>query len=174
MVEFIKNSDDYGLFILEGDIGGDDWITDHDHIKEFDQDLATSGTNFIFLPYSVRIKQSPEFIIDIIDFFMGEGADVSLGEGHFLFTVEGRYGGSSEQNRTDRMQNLLLLYANHLKYSTNPLYIGYRKKGEVWEPFMNATPAVKYHLKGKLIYADYQRSNIANFYNWKIVFRGVL
>lgn len=173
MVEFIKNSGDYGIFILEGDVGGDDWLGDHDHIKEFDQELATPGTNFIHLPYTSRIRQSPEFIFDIIDFFNGEAADTSLGEGHWLFVSEGRFGGVDEDQRNSKMKHLIKLYMKHLKSSDEFLYLGNRKIGEVWEPFINASESTKYYLQGKLIYADYQRSNLANFYNWKVVFRGV-
>ena len=174
MVSFIKNSTNYGLFILESEsVGNDDWETDHSHIKEADWDLYTEGTEGIFLPYAADLKHKPEFTFDIIDFFMGVGVDISIGEGHDLLIVNGRFGGTSESNRNTKMANLLLLYMKHLKTSDEQLYIGYRKKGEVWEPFVNPTPAIVYYLKGKLIDASYERSEDELYYNWKVVFRGV-
>ncbi len=174
MVEFIKNSTNYGVFILESDsVSNDDWKTDHDHIKEADWDLYTEGTEGIFLPYAGEMKHSPEFSMDIMDFFMGQAVDLSIGEGHDIIIFSGRFGGASETVRNTKMANLLLLYAKHLKLDTEVLYIGYRKKGEVWEPFFNATPAIVYYLKGKLIHASYERGEDELFYNWKIAFRGI-
>lgn len=174
MVSFIKNSTNYGLFILESDsVNNDDWVTDHDHPKEADWDLYTEGTEGIFLPYAGEMQHVPEFSFDIIDFFKGEAADVSMGEGHDLLILEGQYGGTSETTRNTKMANLLLLYWKHLQSSEEILYLGYRKRGEVWEPFINPTPAIKYYMKGKLIMATYRRSKEQNYYNWKIIFRGV-
>ncbi len=174
MASFIKNSTNYGLFILESEgVNNDDWQGDHDHIKEADWDLYTEGTEGMFLPYAGEIKHKPEFMFDVIDFFMGEGVDISVGEGHDLMMFNGRFGGSNETERNTKMANLLLLYAKHLKLSDEVLYIGYRKKGEVWEPFFNATPAIVYYLKGKLINVSYERSEDELFYNWKVVFRGI-
>ncbi|KKM48231.1 hypothetical protein LCGC14_1557860 [marine sediment metagenome] len=174
MVEFIKNSTNYGLFILESDgVNNDDWETDHSHIKEADWDLYTEGTEGIFLPFAGSIKHTPAFNIDVMDFFMGAGVDVSLGEGHDLFMVNGRFGGASETIRNTKMENLLLLYFKHLKLDTEVLYLGYRKRGEIWEPFIDITPAVVYFLKGKLINASYERAEDELYYNWKVVFRGV-
>ncbi|BDI54906.1 MAG: hypothetical protein [Thorarchaeia virus VerdaV2] len=173
MVSFIKNSTNYGLFILEHAAGNDNtWIADGG-INEADWDLYTEGTDGIHLPYAGEIKHAPEFEFDIIDFFMGAGADISMGMGHDLFILNGRYGGATETIRNAKMANLLLLYAKHLKASTEVLYLGYRKKGEVWEPFFDTTPATVYYLKGKLIHASYERGEDELFYNWKIVFRGV-
>ena len=174
MVSYIKNSTNYGLFILESDgVSNDDWEGDHSHIKEADWDLYTEGTESIFLPYSGEIKHRPEFIIDIIDFFMGAGVDISVGEGHDLIIFTGRFGGATETIRNTKMANLLLLFASHLKLDTEVLYLGYRKKGEVWEPFFDTTPSIVYFLKGKLIHASYERSEDELYYNWRVVFRGV-
>lgn len=174
MVSFIKNSTNYGLFILESDgVNNDDWKTDHDHIKEADWDLYTEGVEGIFLPYAGEIKHKPNYIFDVIDFFMGVAVDISIGEGHDIFMVNGRFGGSSETERNTKMANLLLLYKKHLLNTTEVLHIGYRKRGEIWEPFVNDTPAIVYYLPGKLINASYERSEDELFYNWQIVFRGV-
>ncbi|KKM06427.1 hypothetical protein LCGC14_1744120 [marine sediment metagenome] len=174
MVEFIKNSTNYGLFILESEaVNNDDWKTDHDHIKEADWDLYTEGTEGIFLPYAGELKHKPTFVFDIIDFYMGAGVDISVGEGHDLLIVNGRFGGTSESNRNTKMANLILLFMKHLTTADEQLYIGYRKKGEVWEPFINTTPAIVYYLKGKLIDASYERSEDELYYNWRVVFRGV-
>ena len=173
MVSFIKNSTNYGLFILEHAAGNDNtWIADGG-IKEADWDLYTEGVEGIHLPYAGEIKHTPTFEFDIIDFFMGEGADISMGVGHDLIVLNGRYGGATETIRNTKMANLLLLYMKHLKASTEVLYLGYRKRGEIWEPFVNSTPATVYYLKGKLINASYERAEDELFYNWKIVFRGV-
>jgi len=174
LVSFIKNSINYGLFILESEVvNNDDWKTDHDHIKEADWDLYTEGTEGIFLPYAGDIKHKPEFMFDIIDFFMGAGVDISQGEGHDLIMFNGRFGGASETIRNTKMANLLLLYAKHLKTDNEILYLGYRKKSEIWEPFVNTTPAIVYYLQGKLIDASYERAEDELYYNWRIVFRGV-
>lgn len=175
MVSYIKNSTNYGVFILESDgVNNDDFVTDHaGAIKEADWDLYTEGTEGIFLPYAGSMKHKPEFNFDIMDFFMGAGADVSMGEGHDLIIMDGRYGGASETVRNTKMANLLLLYAKHLKASDEVLYFGYRKKGEIWEPFFNTTPAITYYLPGKLIDASYERAEDELYYNWKIVFRGI-
>jgi len=174
LVEFIKNSTNYGLFILQSEaVGNDDWKTDHDHIKEADWDLYTEGTEGIFLPFAGNMKHRPEFMFDIIDFFVGTAVDVSTGEGHDLIILSGRFSGASETIRNTKMANLLLLFAKHLKSSDEQLYLGYRKRGEVWEPFINATPAIVYYLQGKLIHASYERSEDELYYNWRIVFRGV-
>ena len=173
MVNEIKDTTYYGLFILEHAVGNDNtWIADGG-MKYADWDLYTEGTEGIFLPYISNMKRNPEFSFDIIDFFMGAGADISMGEGHDLIIFEGRYGGASETVRNAKMANLLLLYAKHLKASAEVLYLGYRKKGEIWEPFFDTTPATVYYLKGKLIHASYERAEDELFYNWKIVFRGV-
>jgi len=174
LASFIKNSTNYGLFILESDgVNNDDWKGDHDHIKEADWDLYTEGTEGIFLPYAGDIKHKPNFTIDIIDFFMGAGVDISLGEGHDIFIINGRFGGASETVRNTKMANLLLLYMKHITQADEILYLGYRKKGEIWEPFINATPAIVYYLQGKLINASYERSEDELYYNWQVVFRGV-
>ncbi|KKK46822.1 hypothetical protein LCGC14_3161390, partial [marine sediment metagenome] len=78
-----------------------------------------------------------------------------------------------ETIRNTKMENLLLLYFKHLKLDTEVLYLGYRKRGEIWEPFIDVTPAVVYFLKGKLIDASYERAEDELYYNWKVVFRGV-
>ena len=87
--------------------------------------------------------------------------------------ANGRFGGTSEANRNLKMENLMLLYRKHLKGSDEQLYLGYRKKPEVWEPFVNTARVAVYYLKGKLIDASYERSEDELFYNWKIAFRGV-
>lgn len=173
MVNEIKDTTYYGLFILEHAAGNDNtWIGDGG-MKFADWDLYTEGVEGIHLPYAGDVKHVPEFQFDIFDFFMGAGADVSMGEGHDLIIFTGRYGGASETVRNTKMANLLLLFAKHLKSSDESLYLGYRKKGEIWEPFFNATPAIVYYLKGKLIHASYERAEDELFYNWKVVFRGV-
>ena len=174
MVAYIKYSTNYGLFILESEAAtNDDWIADHAGvIKEADWALYTEGTEGIFLPYAGKINHSPDFVMDLVDLMMGEAVDVSLGEGHDLLKIEGRYGGTSESDRNTKMANLLLLFAKHLKSSDNQLYLGYRKIGEIWEPFTNATPAIVYYLKGKLLPPSYDREEGENWYNWKIAFRG--
>ena len=171
--EFIKDSDDYGLFILESDIGGDDWLGDHGHIKEFDQVLATEGTNFIHLPYAGKMRKVPNFNKQIIDFFKGQGVDISLGTGHWIYTIEGRYGGTSEANRNDKMKNLELLYMKHINLSQGKLYLGYRMIGEVWHPHIDPNDAVKYYLPGTMLIGEYWRDAIHNYYNWRVAFRGV-
>ena len=169
----IKDSTNYGLFILEQAAGNDNtWIADGG-MRFADWALYTEGVEGIFLPYAGDIKHVPEFNFDIIDFFMGAGADISMGEGHDLIILTGRYGGATETIRNTKMANLLLLYWKHLKNSTEQLYLGYRKKGEIWEPFVNTTPAIVYYLKGKLIHASYERAEDELFYNWKVVFRGI-
>lgn len=173
MVEFVKNSTNFGLFICEASIDTDDWLDDHDHIKELDWDLITEGDDAIFLPYSGKIKQTPQFNIQILDFFEGAGVDITLGEGYWMFTLQGKYGGSSEANRNTKMEYLLTLYNSHLRLDNGLLYLGYRKIGEVWEPFIDNTKTIKYYLKGKLLLAEYWRDEKQNYYNWKIVFRGV-
>jgi len=173
LVNEIKDTTYYGLFILEHAVANDNtWIADGG-MKFADWDLYTEGTEGIYLPYAGDIKHKPTFQFDLIDFFLGEGVDVSMGEGHDLFVVNGRFGGATETIRNTKMANLLLLYWKHLKLSDEVLYLGYRKKGEIWEPFVNATPATVYYLKGKLIDASYERSEDELFYNWRVVFRGV-
>ncbi|KKM91306.1 hypothetical protein LCGC14_1229820 [marine sediment metagenome] len=168
----IEAGDLYGLFIMESNV--DDWITDHGHPKDADLSLMTGeGTDYIYLPYVNIIRYKPEFNIDILDFFEGAGVDISLAEGHLLFMANGRFGGTSEANRNLKMENLMLLYRKHLKGSDEQLYLGYRKKPEVWEPFVNTARVAVYYLKGKLIDASYERSEDELFYNWKIAFRGV-
>jgi len=173
LVEFIKDSDNFGLYIVEGDVGGDDWLTDHDHIKELDYDLATEGEDAIYLPYAGQIKKTPVFNITIIDFFEGAGVDVSLGEGYWIFNIQGRYGGTSEATRTTKMGNLEDLFMEHLRLDGGALYLGYRKVGEVWETFRDDDGATKYYLKGKLLLAESWRDAQHNYYNWKISFRSV-
>lgn len=154
-------------------MGGDAWLADHDHIKELDGDLITEGSNGIFLPYSGQIDDTPNFSSTIIDFFEGAAVDVSLGEGHWLFTVQGRYGGTSEANRTTKMGNFKLFLNKHLNFAHGALYLGYRKRGEVWEEFPNNNQVKKYYLKGKLLLAKPWRTDKQNYYNWKVAFRGV-
>jgi hypothetical protein len=173
LVEFIKDSPDYGIFIVESSVGGDDWLTDHDHIKELDQALATSGSNFLHLPYAGKLKHSSNFTSTVIDFFEGAGVDVSLGEGYWGFTVEGRYGGTSEADRNGKLEDILTMYNGHLLFANGALYLGYRKIGEVWEPFVNSNNTIKYYLKGKLLSAEAWRDAGQNYINWKITFRGV-
>lgn len=173
MVSFIKNSTNYGLFILEHAAANDNtWIGDGG-IKEADWDLYTEGTEGIFLPYAGDIKSKPTFQFDLIDFYLGEAVDISMGEGHDLFIADGRFGGANETERNTKMGNLKLLYWKHLKSSDEVLYLGYRKRAEIWEPFVNATPAIIYYLPGKLIDASYERSEDELFYNWRVAFRGV-
>lgn len=174
MASFIKDSTDYGIFILESNgVNNDDWEGDHSHIKEADWDLYTEGMEGIFLPYAGEMRHKPEFNFEVIDFFLGEGVDVSLGEGHDLIIFEGKFGGATETIRNTKMENLLLFFWKHFKLDTEQIYLGYRKKGEVWEPFIDSTPAVVYYLKGKLVDASYYRYEDELFYNWKVVFRGV-
>ena len=173
MVSEIKDSTNYGLYIIEHAAGNDaTWIGDGG-MKFADISLYTEGVESIYLPFTGSIKHSPTFNSEIIDFFMGAGVDVSLGEGHDIFMANGRFGGATETIRNTKMANLLLLYFKHLQTGTEPLYVGYRKRGEVWEPFIDTTPAIVYYLKGKLINASYERSEDELYYNWKVVFRGV-
>lgn len=177
MVSEIKDSVYYGLFILEHAAGNDNtWIADGG-MKYADLDLYTEGVESIYLPYAGNIRHEPTFQFDLIDFFLGEAVDVSMGEGHDLFIINGRYGGATETIRTAKMANMQLLYWKHLKLDSEVLYLGYRKKKtgavENWEPFVNATPATVYYLKGKLIKASYERDEDELYYNWRIVFRGV-
>jgi len=173
LAEFVKNSTNYGLFIVEASIGGDDWVDDHDHIKELDWALITEGSDAIFLPYAGKIRKTPNFKTTIIDFFEGAAVDVSLGEGYWAFTLEGRYGGTSEQDRTSKMGNLELLFNKHLLFANGALYLGYRKIGEVWEEFTDANQTKKYYLKGKMLLAESWRDAVHNYYHWKVAFRGV-
>ena len=173
MVKFVKNSDNYGLYIVESSVGGDDWLDDHDHIKELDGDLITEGSDGIQLPYVSRDKNTPNFNIQIIDFFEGAAVDISLGEGHWLWTGQGRFGGASEAARNTKMGNLSLLFNKHLSLTGGKLYLGVRKVGEVWEPHINASQAIKPYLAGKLLLADHWREANKNYENWKVVFRGV-
>lgn len=173
MVSEIKDSSNYGVFILEHAVGNDNtWIVDGG-MKFADMDLYTEGSESIFLPYAGDIRHKPTFTFDLIDFFLGEAVDVSMGEGHDLFMADGRFGGATETIRNTKMANLMLLFWKHLKLSDEALYLGYRKKGEIWEPFVNATPVTVYYLKGKLINASYERAEEELYYNWRIVFRGV-
>lgn len=173
MVEFIKNSVNYGLYILDSAI--DDFITAHaGAIKEADWDLYTEGVNGIYLPYSGKIKHAPSFKPDVMDFFKGAGQNMTLGEGHDLFVIEGQYGGTSEANRDLKMANLMLFHKHHLITGTEQIYLGYRKRGENWHPFVNTTPAIVYYLKGNFAAAPtFERDKRQNYYNWKIAFRGI-
>ncbi len=178
MVNSIKTSEFYGLFILEHAAGNDNtWIADGG-MEEAIWDWYAEGVDYIFLPYAGEISHKPEFMMDIMDFFMGQAVDLSMGEGHDIFICSGRFGGANEIVRNTKMENLLLLYAKHLKLDTEVLYLGYRKRKvgttEVWEPFFNTTPAIVYYLKGKLIHVSYERAEDELYYNWKIVFRGIL
>jgi len=174
LVNSIKTSSFYGVFILESDLAdNDDWVTHHGHPEEAIWDWYAEGVDYIFLPYAGEISHKPEFMMDIMDFFMGQAVDLSMGEGHDIFICSGRFGGANEIVRNTKMENLLLLYAKHLKLDTEVLYLGYRKKGEVWEPFIDTTPSIVYFLKGKLIHASYKRSEDELYYNWRVVFRGV-
>ena len=173
MVEFIKDSNDFGLFLLRSSIGGDDWLGDHDHIKEFDQDLATEGLNFLHLPYVGVIKKTPVFNIQILDFFEGAGVDLTLPEGHWIVNLTGRFGGATETVRNTKDENIENIFMEHLTLTNTPLYLGYRKIGEVWKAFRDDNGATKYYLPGKLLLADTWRNNFQNYINWKIVFRGV-
>ena len=173
MVSEIKDSTDYGLFILEHAAGNDaTWIGDGG-MKFADMDLYTEGVESIFLPYAGEIIHRPEFSFEILDFFMGEAVDLSLGEGHDLIILEGRFGGATETIRNTKMGDLMLFFYKHFELDTEVVYLGYRKKGEVWETFIDPTPAKVYYLKGKLTNASYTRYEDELFYNWKVVFRGV-
>lgn len=174
MVAFIKDSTNYGLFLLESDgVNNDDWKTDHDHIKEADWALYTEGSEGIHLPYITRIEKIPNFYIMILDFFKGQGVNINLGEGHWTYLVEGRFGGTSEATRTAKMGKLELLFMKHLVIGKNLLHIGIRKIGEVWEEFVNANETTKYYMPGQIIYPGYRRSNVQQYYEWRVVFRGV-
>ena len=172
MVEFIKNSDNYGIYIVESSIDTDDWLDDHDHIKELDWDLVTEGTDGLYLPYVSKCDKIPQFTFDIIDFFKGAGADISMGEGHWLYKAEGQYGGSSEATRNTKEEQILKMYNSHL-ISGKILYLGFRKRGEIWKPFVNSSDNIKYYLKGKLLLIPYSRKQQQNYFNWKLTFRGV-
>ena len=173
MVELIKNSDDYGLFLLEGDIGGQDWYGDGDQIKDFDQDLATEGLNFLHLPYAGNIKKTPNFNIQILDFFEGAAVDLTLPEGHWIVVATGKYGGTSEADRNTKLGNIENLFMEKLLTSNTPLYLGYRKVGEVWWPFRDDNGATKYYLRGKMLMGEAWRNNFENYIRWKIAFRGI-
>ena len=173
MVEYIKNSNNYGLYIVESSVGGQDWLDEDDHIKELDGDLINEGSTGIFLPYASRAKATPNFNIQIIDFFEGAAVDISLGEGHWLFNTQGRYGGTSEADRNTKMENLELLFNKHLSLTGGKLYLGLRKVGEVWKSFIDANQTAKPYLAGKLLLAEDWREANRNYENWKVVFRGV-
>lgn len=171
MVSYIKNSTDYGLFLLESEADNDDWLTDHDDMKEADQDSFTEGTDYLFLPYTGRFELLSNFKVNMIDFFDGEGVPIGIGEGHFLWKAEGRYGGTSETTRAAKMGNLMEFFKRHTSTTHDDIYLGYRKIGENWEPFKDNNFATKYYLKGRLQMVNYQRRARDNYYTWKLVFR---
>jgi len=173
MVNFIKNTTQYGLYIMESDsVGNDDWVTDHSHMKEADLDLFTEGDEYIYLPNITSLDRSPKFTFDVIDFFNGEGIDTSLAEGHDAIKVTGRFGGT-EQAINNKMENFLKMFHLHLSSSQESVYLGIRKLGEIWEPFIDGGLTVKYYLKGKFTTPKFKRSNIDRSANWEVVFRGV-
>ena len=173
MVEFINNSDDYGIFIVEAVVGGDDWLGDHDHIKELDLELITSGGDGIYLPFAGKLRHASNFKSQIIDFFEGAAVDITLGEGYWAFMAEGKYGGSNEADRNSKLEDIKTLYNSHLLMTNGPLYLGYRKIGEVWGPFVNSSQTIKYYCQGKLLMAEAWREAFQNYISWKIAFRGV-
>lgn len=171
MADIIKNSSNYGLYIVEESPGTDDWLDDHDHIKELDWDEVTAGTDGIFLPYSGEMEVIPEFTMDIMYFFKGQGADMSLGEGKWVFKMKGRFGGTEAQINAKEIE-MLTIYNKHLVTGT-PLYLGYRKHGEIWEPFIDSGDAIKYYLKGKLTLIPYKRRARTRYIEWRVVFQAV-
>ena len=173
MVEFIKNSSNYGLYIVEASIGGDDWLDDHNHIKELDGDLITEGTDGIFLPYVRQIRFTPNYNFNIITFFKGADVNISLGEGYWIWVCDGRFGGTSEATRNTKMGNLTKLMNSHVSLTNNKLYLGYRKIGEVWESFPSETDVKTPYLPGVMLLAEPSRQAQQNFYKWKISFRGI-
>ena len=176
MVDYIKNTDNFGLYICEGGLnydGGVGWFDAGKEMKEIDFDDIDSGVDGIHLPYSGKMKKTPNFNKQIIDFFKGQGVNISLGEGHWIYTMQGRFGGTSEQNRTDKMEDLELLYMKHVTLTQPKLYLGYRKIGEVWDPHVDPNEVVKYYLPGVMLIGEYWRDAHQNYYNWRVVFRGV-
>jgi len=173
LADVIKNSTNYGLYIVEEQVGADAWFDDHDHIKELDWDQGTEGDDKIYLPYSGRLNLTPNFNIQILDFLEGAAVDLTLGEGHWVFTIKGRYGGTSAANRLAKKEALLTLFNDHLLFANGALFLGYRSIGEIWEPFVDASRNIKYYLKGKLLMAEMWKETFNSFYNWKIAFRGV-
>lgn len=175
MVSYIKNSTDYGVFIVEGGIaydGGADWLDGTPHIKEIDWDEVTEGANGIFLPYARRIKNIPNYKFNIITFFK-KGVNISLGDGYWVFQVEGRFGGASEAARNTKMGNLRKLMNGHTSLADGNLYLGYRKPNEIWEFFPDPDDVPTPYIKGVMLSADDMREAQHNYYTWKISFRGV-
>ncbi len=173
MVEFIKNSSNYGLYIVEASIGGDDWLDDHDHIKELDGDLITEGTDGIFLPYVRQIRLTPNYNFNIITFFKGADVNIYLGEGYLIWVCDRIFGGTSEATRNTKMGNLTTLMNSHVSLTNNKLYLGYRKIGEVWESFPSDVDVKTPYLPGVMLLAEPSRQAQQNFYKWKIAFRGI-
>ena len=176
MVEYIKNSDNFGLFICEGDLnydGGTDWFGDDQEMKEIDFDDINEGVNGIHLPYVKQIRLTPNYNFNIITFFKGADVNISLGEGYWIWVCDGRFGGTSEATRNTKMGNLTKLMNSHVSLTNNKLYLGYRKIGEVWEPFPSDVDVKTPYLPGVMLLAEPSRQAQQNFYKWKIAFRGI-
>jgi hypothetical protein len=156
---------------MESDAGNDDWVTDHDDMKEADTDQFTEGTDYIYLPYAGRIELLSNFKVEMIDFFDGAAESIGIGEGHFLWKCRGRYGGTSEATRQAKMGNLMEFFKRHAKAIQNDIYLGYRKPGGNWEPFKDDSYGTKYYMKGRIALVNYWRQGRENYYTWKLVFQ---
>ena len=175
MVNIIEDSDEYGIFLVESVVGAQDWLGGDDHIKKLDYELVTAneGDEALHLPYAGTIKKTPNFNIQILDFFEGAAVDLTLPEGHWIVTAQGRFGGGNETVRNTKEENIENIFMEHLLTSNTPLHFGYRKVGEVWMPFRDDDGATKYYLPGKLLMAETWRNNFENYIRWKIAFRGI-
>ncbi len=176
MVEYIKNGTNYGLFICEGGLnydGGSGWFDANKNMKEIDFDDIDDGVNGIYLPFVREFRFTPNYKFNIITFFDQQAVNISLGEGYWIWTSNGRFGGISETTRNDKMADLATLMASHHDLTKEKLYMGYRKPSEIWEKFPNAGFTKKEYLPGILLLAEPARKAFQNFYSWKIAFRGM-
>lgn len=171
MASYIKDSDDYGLFILESESANDDWVSDHDSIKEADLDQFTEGEDYIYLPYVTNLQLLSEYEVKVMNFFKGLGEKIGLGSGNFMFKTRGRYQGTSESDREDKEVEIVEFFKRHMDVGGNDLYVGYRKIGGNWKKFVDNNYNRKNYCKGVFSRPKFDRDPFNNFFEWNILFR---
>lgn len=171
MATIIKNTSNYGIYVMESESGSDDWVSDHDDMKEVDISLFTEGTDCLYLPYTGNLRKISQYKVEMIDFFKGEAESVGIGEGHYVFKLRGRFGGTGESNRQLKMANCEEFFKRHLATGDNDIYLGYRKLNGNWEQFVDNNFNHKGYLKGRIINFDYQRETKQLYYQWELIFQ---
>lgn len=172
MASYIKDSSNYGLYIMESDSSNnDDWVSDHDAMKEADLDQFTEGNDYIYLPYAGNLRKISEYKVKVADFFGGQGAKIGIGEGHFIYKVNGRYQGTGESDRDNQEAYIDEFFKRHMDVTGNDIYIGYRKIGENWKQFVDNNYNHKGYCKGVFAKPITERKPFDNYFEWEIIFR---